>query len=137
MSVIKTAKKLVENHLKTIVPSIPIAFENVTFNPPSDGSKYLRCSLVTKKPDDTCIGSNYYRQPATFNIFVMDKLNIGTGSALDTAEIIQQLFNKKTTLEENNVRVQVLETPYIAGTAITTDRLVVPVSVQLTIENLV
>jgi hypothetical protein len=74
--------------------------------------------------------------PAIFNIFVMDKLNIGTGSALDTAEIIQQLFNKKTTLEENNVRVQVLETPYIAGTAITTDRLVVPVSVQLTIENL-
>lgn len=136
MGVIKTAKKLVENRLKTITPLLPIAWENLSFTPPSDGSKYLRCSLVIRKPDDTCIGSSYYRQPAIFNIFVMDKLNIGTGAALDTAEIIQQLFSKKTVLEEGTTRVHILETPHIAGTAITTDRLVVPVSIQLTIENL-
>lgn len=136
MGAIKTAKKLVENKLKTLSPSLPIAFEGVSFTPPSDGSKYLRCNLITRKPDDTCIGGSYYRQPAVFNVFVMDKLNIGTGSAIDTAELIQQLFNKKTTLEEGTTRVQVLETPQISGTAITSDRLVIPVSIYLIIENL-
>lgn len=137
MSVIKTAKKLVENRLKTLSPALPISYENVTFVPPADGSKYLRCTLSIRKPDDTCIGSNYYRQPAVFNVYVLDKLNIGTGSAIDTAEAIQALFNKRTTLQEGNVRIQILETPHIAGTAVTNDRLVVPISIQLTIENLV
>lgn len=136
MGVIKTAKKLVENKLKTITPALPIAFENISFAPPADGSKYLRCNLVTRKPDDSCIGGEYYKQPAVFNVFVMDKLNIGTGSAIDTAEVVQQLFKKTTTLEEGNVRVQILETPQISGTAITSDRLVIPVIISLMIEYL-
>ena len=66
----------------------------------------------------------------------MDKLNIGTGNALDKAEAIRNLFKKRTTLEESNVRVQVLSTPRIAGAIVTSDRLVIPLSIELTIENL-
>ena len=136
MSVLKTAKKLVENKLKTITPSITIAWENVTYTPPADGSKYLRCSFIVRQPDDTCIGSDYYRENAVFNIYVMDKLGIGTGGALDTAEAIRSLFSKKTTMQEGNVRIHILKTPHIAGTVVTTDRLVCPISIQLTIESL-
>lgn len=136
MSILKTAKKLVENKLKTITPLLPIAWENVVFTAPADGSKYLRCSFIVRQPDDICIGSDYYRENCVFNIYVMDKLNIGTGAALDTAEAIRSLFQKKTTLQEGNVRIHILKTPHIAGTVVTTDRLVVPVSVQLTIESL-
>jgi hypothetical protein len=68
----------------------------------------------------------------------MDKLGIGTGGALDTAEAIRSLFSKKTTMQEGNVRIHILKTPHIAGTVVTTDRLVlVPVSIQtMTIESL-
>lgn len=136
MGILKTAKKLVENKLKTITPLLPIAWESVSFSPPADGSKYLRCSFIVRQPDDTCIGSDYYRENAVFNVYVMDKLNIGTGGALDTAETIRSLFQKKTTMQEGNVRIHILKTPHIAGTVVTTDRLVVPISIQLTIENL-
>lgn len=133
---IKIAKKLVENRLKTLTPTLPIAFESVSYTPPADGSKYLRCSFIVRQPDDTCIGSDYYREMAVFNVYVMDKLGIGTGGALDTAEAIRSLFKKKTTMQEGNVRIHILKTPHIAGTVVTTDRLVVPISIQLTIESL-
>ena len=131
---IKTIKKLVENRLKTLSPSLPIAWTNVSFTPPADGSKYLRCTLNIRTPDDSCIGGTYYRENATFNVYVLDKLNIGSGGALDTAESIRDLFDKRTTLEEGNVRVQILQTPHITGEVITNDRLVIPIAIRLTAE---
>ena len=82
MSILKTTKKLVENRLKTLSPLPSIAWESVNFTPPTDGSLYLRCTLQIRQPDDTCIGGDYYRENATFNVYVLDKLNIGTGNAL-------------------------------------------------------
>ena len=137
MGILRTTKKLVENRLKTLTPALPIAWESVAFQPPADGSKYLRCNLAIRQPDDPCIGGgDYYRENVTMFIYVMDKLNIGTGGAYDTAEAIRSLFKKKTTLQEGNTRVHILSTPHIAGSAITSDRLVIPISVQLTVENL-
>lgn len=136
MSILKTTKKLVENRLKTLSPLPTIAWENLNFTPPADGSLYLRCNLQIGKPDDTCIGGNYYRENCTFNIYVMDKLNIGTGNALDKAEAIRDLFQKRTVLEEGTTRVNILATPRIAGCVVTSDRLVVPITVQLRVENL-
>ena len=136
MSTLKTTKKLVENKLKTLSPLPSIAWENVSTSPPADGSLYLRCTMQIRTPDDSCIGGNYYRENITFNIYVMDKLNIGTGNALDKAEAIRSLFQKRTTLSEGTTRIQVLNTPRIAGAVVTNDRLVVPISIELVVENL-
>ena len=136
MGILKTVKKLVENKLKTLSPLPSIAWESISFTPPADGSLYLRCNLQVNQPDDTCIGDTYYRENCIFNIYVLDKLNIGTGNALDKAEAIRDLFQKRTTLQEGTVRVQVLRTPRIAGAVITNDRLVVPIGIELTVENL-
>lgn len=136
MAILTTTKKLIENRLKTLSPLPAIAWENVNFTAPSDGSLYLRCTMQVRNPDDTCIGSEYYRENIVFNVYVLDKLNIGTGNALTVAENIRTLFKKKTTLEEGTTRVQVLSTPRIAGSVVTNDRLVVPISVELTVENL-
>lgn len=137
MSILRTTKKLVENRLKTLTPAIPIAFESVSFTPPSNGGIYLRCTLQIREPDDTCIGSgDYYRENAVFNVYVMDKLNIGTGNALDVAESIRTLFKKRTVLQEGTTRVHILTTPRIAGSVVTSDRLVVPISIELMVENL-
>ena len=136
MSILTTTKKLIENRLKTLSPLPAIAWENVNFTAPSDGSLYLRCTMQVRNPDDTCIGSEYYRENIVFNVYVLDKLNIGTGNALNVAENIRTLFKKKTTLEEGTTRVQVLSTPRIAGSVVTNDRLVIPLSIELTVENL-
>jgi len=136
MSALITAKKLVETRLKTILPVLPIAFENVSFTSPSDGSKYLRCTLAIGQPDDSCVGGNYYRENAKFNVYVLDKLNIGTTGALTTAELIKALFPKGYSIEEGTTRVNVLSSPHIAGAVVTSDRLVVPISINLTIESM-
>lgn len=136
MSAIITAKKLVETRLKTISPTLPIAYENVAFTPPADGSKYLRCNLTIAKPDDRCKGGTYYRENCTFNVYVLDKLNIGTTGALTTAEAVKNLFSKGSSLEEGNVRVNILTTPHIAGAVVASDRLVIPISISLTVESM-
>jgi hypothetical protein len=137
-SPIITAKKLVEKKLLTLPatnPVTPIAWENVAFTAPT--GKYLRCTLQILKPNDTCIGSgDYYRENMRLSVYVCDKLNIGTTGALQTAEDIRALFYKRLTMEESGIRVQVLKTPHIAGCAVTADRLVVPISVELTVEKL-
>ena len=136
MSILTTTKKLIENRLKTLSPLPSIAWPNVNFTPPADGSLYLRCSMQVGTPDDTCVGGNYYRENVTFFIYVLDKLNIGTGNAFNVAENIRTLFQKRTTLEEGTTRVQILNTPRIAGAVITNDRLVIPITIELTVENL-
>jgi len=136
MSILTTTKKLIENRLKTLSPLPSIAWPNVSFTPPADGSLYLRCTMQIRDPDDTCIGSDYYRENVVFNVYVLDKLNIGSSNALNVAENIRTLFKKKTTLQEGTTKVQVLSTPRIAGEATTSNRSVVPISIELTVENL-
>lgn len=136
MSILTTTKKLIENRLKTLSPLPSVAWENVSFTPPADGKLYLRCTLQIRQPDDTCIGGDYYRENAIFNVYVLDKLNIGTGNALGIAEDIRTLFKKRTVLQEGTTRVHILSTPMIAGSVVTNDRLVIPLSIELTIENL-
>ena len=136
MGVLKTTKKLIEKNLKLLTPILPIAWENQSFTPPADGSTYLRCNLQIGKPDDRIFGGGYYRENATFNVYVMDRLNIGTGNALNIAENIRTLFKKTSTFEEGSTRVHILLTPRIAGSIVTNDRLVIPLSIELTIENL-
>ncbi len=135
-SAIIVAKRLVERKLKTLNPAVPTAWENASFTTPVDGSKYIKCSLSISPPDDTCIGNDYYRENARFNIFVLDKLNIGTTGALTTAESIRGLFSKGLTMEEEGIRVRILNTPHIAGAVVTSDRLLVPISVNIMIENM-
>lgn len=123
-------KKAAERYLSTMTPSIPIAYEGVSFTPPV-GQMYLRCQLVIGPPDDPTVGDKYYRERVTFQVFVCDVTNKGTGTALAKAEAIRTRFDKGLTLIEGTTRVHVTRTPQISGTILTDDRLVVPVFIEL------
>lgn len=124
-SPINIARKLLENKIKELTPLLPIAFDNISFTPPS--TKYIRANLVPRRPNNESIGNGCYQENISFNVFVVDKLNIGTGGAFETAEDIRQLFKRGTTLEESNVRLVITDVPYISGPAVTADRLVIPI----------
>ena len=76
-SPINIARKLLENKLKELTPLLPIAFDNISFTPPS--TKYIRANLVPRRPNNESIGNGCYQENISFNVFVVDKLNIGTG----------------------------------------------------------
>ena len=132
-SPIVIAKKLAEVKLASTFPTVQIAWENVSFSAPSD--KYFRCNFSVRPPSDPCVGGEYYRENIVMNVFVCDKLNVGTASALTTAEEIRDAFYKGLSMQDSNVSVRVLKTPHVAGGVITSDRYVVPVSISLFVES--
>lgn len=130
MSAILNTKRAVERLVATL--GIPVAYEGVSFSPPRE--LYLRTQLLVRSPEDPVIGDKYYRERITFQVFVADQLNLGTANALNRAEQVRALFPKGLTLMESGTRIYVLGTPQIAGTAVTADRLVVPIMIDLVAE---
>jgi hypothetical protein len=126
-------KRAVEKHLKSLDVNTPIGWEGVNFNPPVN-QLYLRTQFVINSPTDPTISDKYYRERISFQVFVCDMKNKGTIGALTKAEQIRNHFNKGLTLVEDGTYIHVLTTPQITGTSSVSDRLIVPVIIELITE---
>jgi hypothetical protein len=125
-------KKACERHLAGMTPVVSTAFENVEFNPPDGLYQVARFSI--QQPTDPVLGTGFYREQATLQVFVCGKTNKGTAEVLARAELIRDRFKKGTFLLENNIRIHVLTTPQISGVSVTQDRVICPVLISLTAE---
>jgi hypothetical protein len=123
------SKRACEKHLKALSPDIPTAYEGLHFTPPAN-AMYQSTQFYIEQPDDPVFGTGYYRENFQFQVFVADVKGKGTAAALTRAELIRQHFKKGTTLFEAGFKILILETPKVAGTAITEDRIVVPVIIS-------
>lgn len=128
------AEKAVRKHLKTASPDLPTAQENIPFTAPD--TMYQRLQFVVSPPDDPVFGTGYHRENVQAQVFIVDKLGVGTSSAITRAQLIRDLFHKGLTLEENGVRMHILRTPQISGAVVAADRLIVPVLIPITVEVL-
>lgn len=133
MPIILDIEKAALRQLSTVTPNISTAYEGVKFNPPSD-SIYQRVQFVIKSPEDPVFTAGYHRELVQMQVFIADIVGKGTNAALTQAELIRDKFKKGTTLVEGSIRVHVLSTPQISGSIIASDRLVIPVLVNLTAE---
>jgi hypothetical protein len=128
MSILKTQTVLID-HLKTLAPSLPTAYEGISFTPPS--STYQRVQIVIQPPDDPVLSTGYFRDKFELQIFVNAPNNKGVGEALSRAELIRNHFKKGFTAFKDNVVVQVLNTPSITRPADIGDRLIVAVLIDV------
>lgn len=133
MPIITDIEKSANRHLATITPSVATAYEGSKFNPP-DNAMYQRVQYTIQQPDDPTFGTGYHRELVQMQVFVVDVLGKGTAVGLARAELIRDKFKKGTTLTEGSIKIHVLSTPQISGTIIASDRLVIPVLVNLTAE---
>lgn len=133
MSVLKTQSGLIK-HLNTLVPSLPTAYEGLSFTPPS--GTYQRVQFRVNQPDDPVLGVGYYRERIEMQIFVNAPTNKGTGEALARAELLRTHFKKGTTISEAGVLMHILQTPQISGTIAVGDRIICPVLIDVTAEVL-
>lgn len=122
-------RKLIEERIESL--GYPVAWQNVEFNPPED--LYLAVTYNFRKPSDNSVGSTCEIKNANVNIYIMEELNTGSGDALEVANEIMQLFKRGLTLEESNVRLMLLNSPYITGSVPTTQRMVIPIIIPVTI----
>ena len=129
---IKEVKKAVRERLKALTPALPTALEGMSFTPPT--GMYQRLQFVVEPPTDPTFGTYFYRENVQVQIFVVDKLDVGTTNAETRAELIRDWFNKGLTLTEGNVRMHVLRTPHVSSAAVAADRIIVPVLIQITAE---
>lgn len=132
MLAILEVKRATERHLSTLIPSIPTAWEGVSFNTPN--SIYQRVQFIIRTPDDPVLGTGFHRERMSMHVFVVGEINRGTSEVIAHAELIREHFAKGLTLLENNIRIHVLRTPQVAGTSIASDRIICPVMIELVAE---
>lgn len=133
MSIKNTQVALIKK-LNLLLPLLPTAYEATSFTPPL--TAYQRVQIVPRTIKDTVVGVGYIQQDVDFQIFVNCPVNLGTGAALDRAELLRRHFKRGTTLTELGTVVHVLKTPQIAGAIVVGDRVIVPVIVTVLAEFL-
>lgn len=134
MAIVET-KRAAERHLNGLTPQLPTAWEAHEFKPPA--TMYQMVQFSINPPEDPVLGTGYYRERIQMQVFVVGKLNEGTGDVLARAELIRNRFKKGTFLTENGVDIHILSTPQIAGTSVTDTRVVCPILIDLVSEVLV
>ena len=83
MTIIK-AEKAVRRHLLTLSPQLPTAYEAIPFTAPT--GMYQRLQFVVNPPTDPTFGNYYHRENIQVQIFVADKLDVGTTGAITRAQ---------------------------------------------------
>lgn len=131
MAIVET-KKALERRLNSLTPSIPTAFEGVSFDPPA--TMYQSCQFVINQPDTPTLGTNYYRERIQFQVFVIGEPNKGTATAITRAELIRQHFPRGSTFFEGAFRIYILTTPHVGSTAKIGTRTIVPVMIDVVTE---
>lgn len=131
MAIIET-ETAVRRHLQTLSPQLPTAYEGISFVAPT--GMYQRLQFVINSPTDPVFGRGYHRENIQVQLFVADKLDVGTNAAIQRAQALRDLFHKGLTLNEGGHRIMVLRTPQIAGAAVASDRIIVPVLIPITVD---
>lgn len=129
---IKEVKKAIRTRLNALTPKLPTAYEGIDFVAPE--GMYQRLQFVVNPPTDPTFGTYFYRENVEVQIFVADKLGVGTTAAEERAELLRSWFDKGLTLTEGNVRMHVLRTPQVSAAVVAADRIIVPVLIQVTAE---
>lgn len=127
---IQQIQRAAERLLATITPSIPTAYEGVSFTPPTSGL-YQRVKFDIRQPDDDTIGTGFHREQLLLQVFIVGQPNQGRADILARAELIRDKFKKGTFLLEDGVRIHVLRTPQISGVG---QSMVCPVLINLVAE---
>ena len=113
MSIV-TIRRLLEVRLNANAGGLPIAFENVPYQP-TQGTAYQRCTLLPAQSDNPTMGTAHYRQPGIFQVSLFYPQSVGPASASARAEALRAIFPRGLSLEDAGVRVLVASTPSISS----------------------
>jgi hypothetical protein len=125
-------KRAAERKLSALTPSVPTAFEGVSFNAPN--TIYQRVQFIIQAPEDPVFGTGFHRERMQMQIFVVGAANKGTSEVINRAELIRLHFAKGLVLTESGIKIHVLKTPQVAGTTVVSERVICPVIIELVAE---
>lgn len=108
-------------------PALKVAFENVKFTPPTDGSTYLRCFLLPATTDSQDLQGTHEAFLGLFQINIVAKVDGGMGEAKGIADELRALFPNNLRLSKSGLTVQSISPCSQASTQQDTNTATVPV----------
>lgn len=106
----KIIRSLYEGRLATWAsarsPVLKVAFENVDFTPPADGSTYLKCATLPAESGSQDLQGVHEVFLGVFQVSIVCKTNIGLATAKGIADEIRALFPNNLRLSKSGFTVQ-------------------------------
>jgi hypothetical protein len=97
----------------TTSPSMPVAWPNVSYDPPSTG--YLRVSHLPNETDQVTLGtSGQNRHMGLLQVDVMWPKGEGSVDPLEVAAQVVAHFKRGTTFTQNSVDIRIVSPPSIS-----------------------
>lgn len=87
-------------------PVLKVAYENVRFTPPTDGSTYLRCFTLPAKTDSQDLQGVHEAFQGVFQINIVAKIDVGLGEAKGIADELLALYPNNLRLTKSGLTVQ-------------------------------
>jgi len=113
----------------TLPQTTGFAYPDVVFVPTNE-QPYIRLSFLPNTPNTLAIGAGYIQHIGLFQLSIMWPTGSGVIDSLETADAIQQEFDKGTRLIGSSILVNVISRPSIGGQIIDGDRTMTPVTVE-------
>lgn len=127
-------RSLFESRLKTWatarIPPLPIAYEDVAFTPPADGSPFLRAFLLPASADSLDLEGKHTAFRGVFQVTVVTKAGLGRGAAGLIAEEIAALFPNNLGLTKADATVYVRSPMSAGSTQVGDTSTALPLSLQ-------
>jgi hypothetical protein len=89
------------------VPKLTVAFEDVSYTPPADGSTYLKAYLLPGNADSEDLAGKHKSYRGIFQVSVITKSGTGRGPAGQIADELAALFPNNLALTKTGLTVYV------------------------------
>ena len=121
-------RSALEQRLNSLMPAIPIAWENVSFTPVATG--YQRINILPSETRNPTFGGGMVMESGIMQVSLCYPVGNGAATAAARAEELRTWFYRGLSLTESNVTVIIDKTPSIAPAQYEPGLYVIPVSIH-------
>ncbi len=125
---IGAVRRALEKRLASLAINIATAIENGSYEP-TDGLPYQRVGLLRAEPESLTMGRTLTKEHGVFQVSLMYPTGDGTGDAEAQAQLIKDHFKCPLTLEEDGVKVQIIDAVKVSHGFVMDGRWMIPVSI--------
>lgn len=132
---VKSIRQALEVALNTwaTANTTPIAWQNVPYKP-SEGSVYVRASLIPAETLNPTLGDAFNRKIGIFQLLIYAKEGNGNSASETLADSLLTYFARGESFTAGSITVRILESPSISPAINDGGWYIVPVSVRYSVD---
>ena len=127
---IAALKIALESAIKTNLGTFPIAWENMSFIPPTDGGAFASVFILPATPANPTFGSSFHREVGLIQVTLNYPIDGGSGKVYVKAETVRDSFKRGTTFTSGGITVHVQGTPAIGPGIVQGNRYTLPIRIN-------